>query len=55
MDNFMLRTNRGPERVSPRQKLKNGTAGDNGTASGILNQPVLDFQDETPAGRHFVW
>ena len=36
--------------------VQNGTAGNNGTAGGILNQPVLGLLvgDETPSWRHFV-
>ena len=35
--------------------VQNGTAGDNDTTGGTLNQPVLGFlEDETPSGRHFV-
>ena len=35
--------------------VQNGTTGNNGTAGGTLNHPVLGFwYDETSAGRHFV-
>ena len=36
------------------ETLRNGTAGENATAGGILTKPESFWYDETPCGRHFV-